>query len=189
MAHQEQVMHTHHHRHFSPASSDLPRTAISRHASPFSAPAAAASRSSSFVPAAPLFPSHAAAAARSSAARKSRSDISEAEKQDIRMAFELFDARKTGKLSYRELKVAMRTFDFDVKKAEVKKLMEEHSRGNTEEVDLAEFMDIMTVKYKEKDPDEELAKAFRYFDEDGSGKITLTRMEMEKLARPNLWQL
>ncbi|KAH7366556.1 hypothetical protein KP509_18G084700 [Ceratopteris richardii] len=76
----------------------------------------------------------------------------------------------------------MRALDFDVHKAEVKQLMEEHTKdGNTNEVDLEEFMDILMLKYKERDPDEELAKAFKFFDEDGTGKITLKNLR--KIAR------
>ncbi|KAI5066426.1 hypothetical protein GOP47_0019050 [Adiantum capillus-veneris] len=111
-----------------------------------------------------------------------RSHISDDEKEEIRMAFELFDSNKTGKLSYRELKVAMRALDFDVHKAEVKQLMEEHTKdGNTDEVDIDEFMDILVLKYKERDPDEELSKAFKFFDEDGTGRITFKNLR--KVAR------
>ncbi|MCO5595159.1 hypothetical protein L7F22_049198 [Adiantum nelumboides] len=111
-----------------------------------------------------------------------RTHISEEEKEEIRMAFELFDSNKTGRLSYRELKVAMRALDFDVHKVEVKGLMEERTKdGNTDEVDAEEFMDILMSKYKERDPDEELSKAFKFFDEDGTGKITLKNLR--KVAR------
>lgn len=34
---------------------------------------------------------------------------------------------------------------------------------------------LVTKKYKEKDPDEDLAKAFRFFDEDGTGKISVIK--------------
>jgi hypothetical protein len=32
---------------------------------------------------------------------------------------------------------------------------------------------VVTRKYKEKDQDDDLAKAFQYFDEDGMGKISV----------------
>ena len=39
--------------------------------------------------------------------------------------------------------LAMRALDFDVKKADVKNLMEDHTKdGNTDEVDMDEFMEI-----------------------------------------------
>ncbi|EFJ04189.1 hypothetical protein SELMODRAFT_9414, partial [Selaginella moellendorffii] len=100
-----------------------------------------------------------------------RSDISEDEKQEIRMAFELFDTRKSGRLSYREVKVAMRALDLDVKKAEVKKLIEEHSRSDLEEVDLDGFMEISKTRVL-KD---------LCLDEDGTGKISLKNLR--KVAR------
>ncbi|CAM6063266.1 unnamed protein product [Sphagnum tenellum] len=97
-------------------------------------------------------------------------------KQEFRLAFQLFDSRKVGRLSYREMKVAMRSMEFCVKKAEVKKLMAEYSKHPSGEIDHLEFMQIMTRKYKEKDQDDDLAKAFQYFDEDGMGKISLKNL-------------
>lgn len=47
-------------------------------------------------------------------ARKLRNDISDDEKQEIRMAFELFDSRKVGKLSYREMKVCCLTLSLSL---------------------------------------------------------------------------
>jgi len=35
---------------------------------------------------------------------------------------------------------------------------------------------VVTRKYKEKDQDDDLAKAFQYFDEDGMGKISLKNL-------------
>ncbi|OAE29446.1 hypothetical protein AXG93_4548s1240 [Marchantia polymorpha subsp. ruderalis] len=116
------------------------------------------------------------------ACRKIRNDISAEEKQEICMAFELFDSRKIGKHNLRDLKVAMRALDFPVKKADCRKLMEKYCKDGSDEVDKDEFMEILTAKYQEKDPDEDLAKAFRFFDEDNTGKISLTKMAMAKMA-------
>lgn len=49
---------------------------------------------------------------------------------EVREAFELFDLDKDGKLDYHELKVAMRALGFDLKKAEVLKLLRESSAGD-----------------------------------------------------------
>lgn len=57
-----------------------------------------------------------------------RPEISEEQKQEIKEAFELFDADKDGAVDYHELKVAMRALGFDLKKAEVLKLLRDHDK-------------------------------------------------------------
>lgn len=42
-------------------------------------------------------------------------------------------------------------------------------------------MEILTKKCKDKDPEEDLAKAFKYFDEDNTGKISLKNLR--KIAK------
>ena len=57
------------------------------------------------------------------AARKA---LTEEQKSELREAFDLFDTERTGQIDYHELKVAMRSLGFEVKKADVLQLMEEH---------------------------------------------------------------
>lgn len=49
--------------------------------------------------------------------------MTEDQKQELREAFELFDANKTGSIDLHELKVLMRALGFDVKKPEVVKMV------------------------------------------------------------------
>lgn len=55
------------------------------------------------------------------------SQLSPDQQQEIREAFELFDLDKDQKIDYHEFKVALRALGFDLKKAEVLKLMREHN--------------------------------------------------------------
>lgn len=110
-----------------------------------------------------------------------RPELTDDQKQEIKEAFELFDTEKTGKLDYHELKVAMRALGFQVKKEEVKKLMGDYDKEATGRITFDDFMDIMTEKYLARDPEEEIMKAFRLFDEDGTGKISLKNMR--RIAR------
>jgi hypothetical protein len=55
-------------------------------------------------------------------------ELSEDQKQEIKEAFELFDTDKDGSIDYHELKVAMRALGFDLKKAEVLKLLRDHDK-------------------------------------------------------------
>lgn len=47
--------------------------------------------------------------------------------QEIQEAFELFDLDRDGKIGYHEFKVAMRALGFDLKKAEVLKILRDES--------------------------------------------------------------
>eukprot|EP00996_Jenningsia_fusiforme_P001642 NODE_2513_length_1181_cov_22.625442_g2295_i0.p1 GENE.NODE_2513_length_1181_cov_22.625442_g2295_i0~~NODE_2513_length_1181_cov_22.625442_g2295_i0.p1 ORF type:complete len:174 (+),score=54.12 NODE_2513_length_1181_cov_22.625442_g2295_i0:132-653(+) len=108
--------------------------------------------------------------------RKKKLDLSEEQRQEIREAFELFDTDKNGLLDAHEMKVAMRALGFDVRKEEVLRLLAEVDRDGTNQIALQDFSDIMSEKISERDPREEMAKAFQLFDDDSSGKISLRNL-------------
>jgi len=114
-------------------------------------------------------------------ARRTRHDISEEQKEEIKEAFDLFDSEKTGKIDYHELKVAMRALGFDVKKADVLELMRTYDRHQTGYIGYDEFREILTERIANQDPIEEISKAFKLFDDDGSGKITFRNLK--RIAR------
>ena len=107
---------------------------------------------------------------------KKRTELTEEQKQEIKEAFDLFDTDKTGTIDYHELKVAMRALGFDVKKQEVLGLMKEYDREGNGAIEYIDFLDIMTHKIQERDPVEEILKAFKLFDEDNSGRISLRNL-------------
>lgn len=57
-------------------------------------------------------------------------DLTDEQRQEIKEAFDLFDTDKDGAIDYHELKVAMRALGFDLKKAEVLKLLRDHDHKN-----------------------------------------------------------
>ncbi|CDJ41778.1 centrin, putative [Eimeria necatrix] len=79
-------------------------------------------------------------------------------------------------MDYHELKVAMRALGFDVKKAYVQELMRSYDKQNTGFITQSDFEEIMTQKFLERDPAEELLKAFRLFDDDNTGKISIKNL-------------
>lgn len=91
----------------------------------------------------------------------------------MKEAFDLFDTDKTGSIDYHELKVCMRALGFNVDKDEVRRLMAEYDVDGAGEISFSSFVEIMTEKYAARDPDEEIRKAFRLFDEEGKGKISI----------------
>lgn len=108
--------------------------------------------------------------------RKKRRELTEEQKQEIKEAFELFDTDKDKFIDYHELKVAMRALGFEVKKADVLKILRENDRDETGKISFDDYNDVMTDMILERDPQEELAKAFKLFDDDDSGKISLRNL-------------
>ncbi|KAL0247947.1 hypothetical protein GEMRC1_003186 [Eukaryota sp. GEM-RC1] len=108
--------------------------------------------------------------------RPRRVEITEEQKNEIREAFDLFDTEKKGSIGYHELKVAMRALGFDVKKPEVLQIIEEYDRDGSGTIHFQDFLEVMSRKISERDPEEEIEKAFKLFDDDGTGVITLRNL-------------
>ena len=71
----------------------------------------------------------------------------------------------------------MRALGFEPKKEEVKKMIAEVDREGKGVIEFGDFMELMTGKIAERDPREEILKAFRLFDDDGTGKISLKNLK------------
>ncbi|KAL4162087.1 hypothetical protein PRNP1_002635 [Phytophthora ramorum] len=129
----------------------------------------------------PLYPlsrtSKSPASARTSrTGRRAKQELPEEQKKELKEAFELFDTDKVGSIDYHELKVLMRALGFQVTKREVVDLVDDVDVQRSGRVDFNDYMEIMRRKVLARDPDEEIARAFELFDEDGSGAITLRKM-------------
>ena len=107
---------------------------------------------------------------------KERMPVTDEERQEIEEAFDLFDADKTGTIDYHELKVAIRALGFPVKKAEVRAIVRDVDTKETGKIETRQFVQILTKMYNDRDPEEEIRKAFKLFDTDNSGKISLRNM-------------
>jgi len=117
----------------------------------------------------------------SSAAQKAKRrthprQLTDEQKQEIKEAFELFDTDKDGAIDYHELKVAMRALGFDLKKAEVLKILRDHDNSGRDLMDFDDFAKIMSERILARDPTEEIRRAFQLFDEDNTGKISLRNL-------------
>ncbi|KAI9199234.1 uncharacterized protein BJ171DRAFT_519260 [Polychytrium aggregatum] len=108
--------------------------------------------------------------------RQARPELTDEQKLEIKEAFELFDTDKDNALDYHELKVAMRALGFDVKKADVLKIIREHDKSGQGLVEFEDFNKVMTERILDRDPIEEIRKAFQLFDDDNTGKITLRNL-------------
>ena len=70
----------------------------------------------------------------------------------------------------------MRALGFDAKKPEVLKILRDYEKNGQGLIEFDDFNRVMTEKILERDPIEEIRKAFKLFDDDGSGKISLRNL-------------
>ncbi|KNC46701.1 Ca2+-binding EF-Hand superfamily protein [Thecamonas trahens ATCC 50062] len=70
----------------------------------------------------------------------------------------------------------MRALGFDVRKEEVLRILQDLDKDEAGTIDFSEFKGVMAVKISERDPLDEIRKAFRLFDEDQTGFISLKNM-------------
>lgn len=110
------------------------------------------------------------------AKRGGRKELTEEQRQEIKEAFDLFDTDSSGRIDAKELKIAMRALGFEPKREEVKIMIAEADREGTGTIEFQDFIDLMTVKIAERDPLEEIKRAFDLFDEDETGKISLKNL-------------
>ncbi|MBZ3887161.1 Centrin-1 [Sciurus carolinensis] len=104
-------------------------------------------------------------------------ELTEDQKQEVREAFDLFDADGSGTIDVKELKVAMRALGFEPRKEELKRMISEVDREGTGKISFNDFLAVMTHKMSEKDTKEEILKAFRLFDDDETGKISFKNLK------------
>lgn len=74
--------------------------------------------------------------------RSNQPSLTEDQRQEIKEAFELFDTDKDGAIDFHELKVALRALGFDMKKAEVVKMMRDNDRQGDGLMDWDAFQKI-----------------------------------------------
>lgn len=71
----------------------------------------------------------------------------------------------------------MRALGFEPKKEEIKKMIADIDKDGSGTIDFEEFLQMMTAKMGERDSREEIMKAFKLFDDDNTGFITLKNLK------------
>lgn len=97
--------------------------------------------------------------------------LSHEQMEEIKEAFDLFDVDHSGSIDYRELKAAMKALGVKVDKGELRKMITDVDEDGSGQVELPEFITMMTAKMSDGDSREEVEKVFKMFDPDGKGKI------------------
>ncbi|CCX10603.1 hypothetical protein FPQ18DRAFT_6186 [Pyronema domesticum] len=108
--------------------------------------------------------------------------LTQDQREEINEAFNLFDLNTDQKIDYHELRVAMKALGFDCPKTELTDILRRHGvllsgqppAAGTSPSNLyitsEAFMEIMSQKLSERDPMEEIERAFELFAGVGSGR-------------------
>merc|ERR1719262_2160992 len=124
-------------------------------------------------------------------------ELTDKEKGEIKEAFDLFDTDGSGNIDIKELTIAMKALGCEPKPGEIEKMIGDVDDDGSGEIGFPEFLKMMTDKILNKDPKDDLLKAFRLFDDDQTGFVTfknlkrvaqetnqtLTAMEMDSSMR------
>jgi centrin-2/centrin-1 len=71
----------------------------------------------------------------------------------------------------------MRVLGFEPRKEEVKRMISEMDKDGSGTIEYNEFEEMMAAKMAERDPREEILKAFKLFDDDNTGKISFKNLK------------
>ena len=128
----------------------------------------------------------AGAAAGGAAKKKAPPKLDPEQIEELKEAFNLFDTDNNGQIDAKELKAALRALGFQVKKAEVRKMISDIDRDEAGTVSFDDFVELMTGRMSERDSREEIAKVFSLFDHENTGKISFRDLKVRRWATTRL---
>ncbi|KAI3774202.1 hypothetical protein L1987_48747 [Smallanthus sonchifolius] len=102
--------------------------------------------------------------------------LSEEEIAGLREMFKAMDTDNSGAITFDELKAGLKRFGSTLKDTEIRDLMDAADVDNSGTIDYGEFV-AATMHLNKLDREEHLVAAFRYFDKDGSGYITVDELQ------------
>ncbi|KAJ0809024.1 putative flagellar calcium-binding protein calflagin [Helianthus annuus] len=102
-------------------------------------------------------------------------------RQELKEAFDLFDADGNGTIDAKELSNAMRALGFEMTREEISDMIAEVDRDGSGAIDFDEFVYMMTDKICERNSKKELTTAFNILDHDKNGKISI--QDIKNIAR------
>ncbi|KAI4375708.1 hypothetical protein MLD38_013545 [Melastoma candidum] len=102
--------------------------------------------------------------------------LSEEEIAGLREMFTAMDTDSSGAITFDELKAGLRKYGSTMKDTEIRDPMEAADIDNSGTIDYGEFI-AATMHLNKLEREEHLVAAFRYFDKDGSGYITVDELQ------------
>ncbi|KAL0482926.1 calmodulin, partial [Acrasis kona] len=101
------------------------------------------------------------------------SKLSDDKISQYKEAFSLFDKDSDGAISTKELGTVMRALGSNPTQSELQDLIKELDPQKSGKIDFGQFLDAMAKGFRAPDTEEQIRDAFRIFDKDNSGTITV----------------
>lgn len=95
---------------------------------------------------------------------------------ELKEAFDLFDADKSGSIDPKELKDVIEDFGLDEKNAAIFDMISEIDVDGNGKIEFGEFLDMISGKTADENSMEEVRKVFNIFDTDKTGFITFQNL-------------
>eukprot|EP01059_Diplonema_ambulator_P000999 TRINITY_DN10771_c0_g1_i1.p1 TRINITY_DN10771_c0_g1~~TRINITY_DN10771_c0_g1_i1.p1 ORF type:complete len:148 (+),score=67.48 TRINITY_DN10771_c0_g1_i1:50-493(+) len=96
--------------------------------------------------------------------------------EQIKEAFNLFDADGSGAIDLEELGLAMKGLGFDVPTKELDEMVRAIDKDSNSLIEFDEFSKMVNEKMMTRDSPEEILKAFKLFDLDNTGFVSVQNM-------------
>jgi len=98
--------------------------------------------------------------------------LNEDQVEELKLAFDLFDADQTGYLDKSDIRAVVDKFGIKVTPKDVDDMFKEADVTGSGKIGFPEFMSMMARRMKQADTQEELLEAFRVFDPYNEGVIS-----------------
>jgi len=104
-------------------------------------------------------------------------NLTEEQIAEFKEAFQIFDKDGDGSITTKELGTVMRSLGQTPSEETLKQMIKEVDVDGSGTIDFIEFLGLMEKKLRDNDTEEDLIDAFRVFDRDANGVISLQELK------------
>ena len=104
-------------------------------------------------------------------------NISENKIKEYKSVFDLNDNNKDGNVTLVELANILKSINISSSDEEIKEIIMELELEGNDEINFENFVSIVNRRDKDVDNEEEVIKAFKFFDKEGNGLININELK------------
>ena len=104
-------------------------------------------------------------------------NISENKIKEYKSVFDLNDYNKDGNVTLDELANILKAINISSSDEEIKEIIMELELEGNDEINFENFVSIVNRRDKDVDNEEEVIKAFKFFDKEGNGLININELK------------